>query len=163
MIDLDELSREERALYSPAFTGLVVCRAVQGYRERYGQPCPVVVAVLSAVMAIQPSIRAMLPKTISTGLIRWLEENKPARVSMMQNAEALSGVVRLGLLFALQTGTLACDETGALTLRPATLANSIRGGTEDSQAVQRAAYMLGRWLPSSGDLSTVMSLLGVRP
>lgn len=163
MIDVTQLSREERALYNPAFTGLVVCRAVQGYEGQYGQACPVVVAVLSAVMAMQPSVRASLPRSTRSGLTRWLEESKHMRVLMAQNAGAVSAVIRPGLLLALQTGMLTSNDTLALSLRPKGLTSSVHGATEESTAIQKASHMLGRWLPSTGSLSTVMSLLGVRP
>lgn len=163
MIDVTELSREERALYNPAFTGLVVCRAVQGYEGRYGQSCPVVVAMLSAVMAVQPLVRTSLPRSTNSGLTRWLEENKQVRALMAQNAGTVSAVIRPGLLLALQTGMLASNDALALSLRPRALKTSVRGATDESTAIQKAAHLLGRWLPSTGSLSTVMSLLGVRP
>ncbi|MBF6445977.1 hypothetical protein IU434_28660 [Nocardia farcinica] len=53
MADLD-LSREERALFNPAFTALVCVRAVQGYETKYRAACPIPVAMTAAVMAFQP-------------------------------------------------------------------------------------------------------------
>jgi hypothetical protein len=46
---------------------------------------------------------------------------------------------------------------------PGRLTKTINGATDQIQAIQKAAYLLGRWLPSTGSLSTVMTLLGVRP
>lgn len=163
MNNITELSREERALYNPAFTALITCRAVQGHEFQYSQPCPVAVAVLSAVMALQPSVRTTLPKSLNSGLNRWLEENKAVKVTMGQNATALAAVVRPGLLLALQTDVLRCDEAGHLNLTQGRLKKKITGSTGELLSIQKAAYMLGRWLPSTGSLSTVMTLLGVRP
>ncbi|GAA1469262.1 three component ABC system middle component [Nocardiopsis exhalans] len=163
MNDLTELSREERALYNPAFTALITCRVVQGHEFQYDQPCPVPVAVLAAVMALQPSVRTTLPKSLNSGLNRWLEENKVVKVTMGQNATALAAVVRPGLLLALQTDVLRCDEAGHLNLTPGRLKKKITSRTNELLNIQKAAYMLGRWLPSTGSLSTVMTLLGVRP
>lgn len=156
-------SREERALYNPAFTALVTSRVVQGHVVQYGRSCPIAVAVLATVMAIQPAVRRSLPKTLNSGLIRWVEENKSVKVAMSQNTTALATVVRSGLLLALQRGTLQLDEEGQLNLAPRGLPKQINGGTEQVQAIQKSAYFLGRWLPSTGSLSTVMTLLGVRP
>lgn len=163
MISLAELSREERALYNPAFTALVVSRAVQGHQAQYSQPCPTTVAVLSAVMALQPSVRQLLPKTTGSGLTRWLEENKALKVAMAQNATALAAVVRPGLLLALQTQVLQYDDAGHLQVNAGRLTKTINGRTDEVVAIQNASRMLGRWLPSTGSLSTVMTLLGVRP
>ncbi|MFI5851777.1 three component ABC system middle component [Micromonospora chalcea] len=163
MIEFDLLSREERALYSPAFTGLCLARAVQGYQFQYEQACPVTVAVLSTVMAMQPSIRSRLPATTRSGLTRWLEENQAVRLAMMQNAEGLAAVVRPGLLIVLQSGIVQLDLDGHLFIPPGAIKKAITGGTDEVIEVQRAAYTFGRWLPSTGSLSTVMTLLGVRP
>ena len=46
------LSREERALYNPAFTAVLCARAVQGYDKEYTAPCPLPVAVTAVVMAL---------------------------------------------------------------------------------------------------------------
>ncbi|WP_219501831.1 three component ABC system middle component [Nonomuraea ceibae] len=163
MNPLTELSREERALFNPAFTALVTCRAVQGHELQYSQPCPVPVAVLSAVMALQPAVRRTLPRSRNSGLNRWLEENKGVKVTMSQNATALAAVVRPGLLLALQSDAVHVDEDGKLTVAPGRLTKTINGATDEIQAIQKAAHLLGRWLPSTGSLSTVMTLLGVRP
>jgi hypothetical protein len=157
-----ELSREERALYNPAFTAVLCTRTVQGYDKEYAAPCPLPVAVTAAVMALQPTIRTALPATTGTGLMGWLDENDAVRVAMTRNAAPLADVVRPGLLFALQSRILNCGSHG-LTLVPRALAKTINGGTEQSIAIQKAAYQLGRWLPSTGSLSTVLTLLGVQP
>lgn len=163
MNTLTELSREERALYNPAFTALLISRAVQGYETQYGRPCPIAVAILAAVMALQPAVRRTLPKSRRSGLARWLEENKAVKVTMSHNATALAAVVRPGLLLALQRGILHIDERGQLTVTPKRLKKTISGATDEVQSIQKAAHFLGRWLPSTGSLSTVMTLLGVRP
>ncbi|GGP00323.1 three component ABC system middle component [Wenjunlia tyrosinilytica] len=157
-----ELSREERALYNPIFTALLCTRAVQGYDKEYAAPCPLPVAVTAAVMALQPSIRAVLPTTTGTGLMGWLDENDAVRIAMTRNAAALASVVRPGLLFALQSSILHCNGDG-LTLVPRTLTKAVRGETEQNVTIQKAAVQLGRWLPSTGSLSTVLTLLGVKP
>lgn len=157
-----ELSREERALYNPAFAAVLCTRAVQGYDKQYAGPCPLPVAVTSAVMALQPSIRTVLPATTGTGLMGWLDDHDEVPVAMARNAATVASVVRPGLLFALQGRVLELGE-GGLTLVAGALSKTVRGETEQSVAIQKAAVQLGRWLPSTGSISTVLTLLGVKP
>jgi len=159
MANLD-LSREERALFNPAFTALVCVRAVQGYEKKYRSACPLPVAVTAAVMAFQPSIRAVLPATTGTGLMGWLDENEAVRVAMSLNATALAAVVRPGLLFALQSGVLRLQGS-ELTVKPRAV-KALEDGPEQHTTIQKAAQQLGRWLPSTGSISTVLTLLGVQ-
>ncbi|MGA5278231.1 three component ABC system middle component [Streptomyces cellulosae] len=155
-----DLSREERALFNPAFTALVCVRAVQGYQKQYRSACPLPVAATAAVMALQPSIRTALPATLRTGLMNWLDENEAVRVSMGLNAAALAAVVRPGLLFALQSNVLRLQGSG-LTVKPRAV-TALKDGPEQNTAIQKAAHQLGRWLPSTGSISTVLTLLGVQ-
>ncbi len=155
-----DLSREERALFNPAFTGLLCIRAVQGHERQYSSTCPLPIAVTAAVMALQPSIRTALPATLRTGLMNWLDENEAVRVAMGLNAAALAAVVRPGLLFALQGDVLRLQGSG-LTVRPRAV-TALKDGPEQSAAIQKAAHHLGRWLPSTGSISTVLTLLGVQ-
>ncbi|MFJ6575713.1 three component ABC system middle component [Streptomyces sp. NPDC091368] len=157
-----QLSREERALYNPAFTGTLCIRAVQGYDKEHAAACPLPVAVTASVMALQPAIRAALPATTGTGLMGWLEANEHVRVEMSRNAALLADVVRPGLLFALQSRVLHCTAAGLIPV-PRALAKTPSGDTPQTVDIQRAALMLGRWLPSTGSLGTVLTLLGVKP
>ncbi|MFE6894781.1 three component ABC system middle component [Streptomyces sp. NPDC057694] len=163
MTQFNAFSRDERALYNPAFTGLLTARAVQGHQAQAGTTCPVAVATLSAVMALQPAIRTVLPSSVRSGLNRWVQGNTPVRASMALNATALADTVRPGLLMALQSQLLACDSQGRLFVPSGALRQTITGESEDVIEIQKAARLLGRWLPSTGSISTVMTLLGVRP
>ena len=157
-----ELSREERALYNPAFTAVLCTRAVQGYDKEYAAACPLPVAVTASIMALQPAIRTALPATTGTGLMGWLEANEHVRIEMSRNATVLATMVRPGLLFALQSRVMHCTAAGLIPV-PRALAKTISGGTPQTRTIQQAALMLGRWLPSTGSLSTVLTLLGVQP
>ncbi|MET9499538.1 three component ABC system middle component [Streptomyces sp. NPDC006552] len=163
MTPYNALSRDERALYNPAFTGLLAARAVQGHQAQHGTTCPIAIATLAAVMALQPAIRTVLPHSVASGLNRWVEGNTAVRASMAVNATALADTVRPGLLTALQTQLLACDHQGRLFVPTGALRQTITGESEDVIDIQKAARLLGRWLSSTGSLSTVMTLLGVRP
>ncbi|MFE1787873.1 three component ABC system middle component [Streptomyces sp. NPDC059525] len=88
------VSREERALYNPAFTALLCTRAVQGHEQQYNTPCPLPVAVVAGIMALQPAIRAVLPSTLNSGLMKWLGTNDAVRVAMTRNAASLAAVAR---------------------------------------------------------------------
>ncbi|MER5967815.1 three component ABC system middle component [Streptomyces sp. NPDC002057] len=157
-----ELSREERALYNPAFAALLCIRAVQGHDKAYATPCPLPVAVTAGIMALQPAIRDALPATTGTGLMGWLEANDHVRIEMSRNTTTLAAVVKPGLLFALQTRAVYCTTAG-LSPVPRAVTKTITDGTRQTRAIQQAALMLGRWLPSTGSLGTVLTLLGVQP
>ncbi|WP_449485271.1 three component ABC system middle component [Streptomyces avidinii] len=157
-----ELSREERALFNPAFLALASCRAVQGHQRDAG-PCPLPTAITAAVMALQPTIRSILPGSIKASLPKWAEDNRTVRVLMAANAPGLAVMVRRGILLALQTDLLSLDEGTCLTMRHRAIPATITGTSDSYVAIQKSAYMLGRWLPTGGSTATTLTLLGVRP
>jgi hypothetical protein len=155
-------SREERALFNPAFIGLVCARVVQGHAAKHNSLCPLSIVVTAAIMALQPAIRALLPRSTSASMPKWVEDNGAVQVHMATNVPALTGVVRPGLLFALQTGVLVL-ESSAVSLARRAIPATITGSSPEAVAVQKAAHMLGRWLPTAGTTATTLTLLGVRP
>ncbi|GAA1033644.1 MULTISPECIES: three component ABC system middle component [Amycolatopsis] len=156
-----EWSREERVLYNPAFIALVCARAVQGHFQVHRTGCPLPLVLTAAVMALQPAIRALLPSA-NASMTQWAENNQAVKVHMSANAPGLLSVVRPGLLFALQTGVLTL-ESSRLVLRDGAIPATIRKRSPEAASIQKAAHMLGRWLPSGGPTTTVLTLLGVRP
>jgi hypothetical protein len=75
MTSVASLSREERALFNPAFTALVCARAVQGHAAKHSPVCPLPIAVTAAVMALQPAVRALLPSTTNASMPNWVGGN----------------------------------------------------------------------------------------
>ncbi|WP_026423306.1 three component ABC system middle component [Actinokineospora inagensis] len=156
-----DFSREERALYNPAFLALVCARVVQGHAQKHQPGCPLPLVLTASIMALQPAVRALLPRS-NASMTEWAESNGAVRVYMSTNTPGLLTVVRPGLLFALQNRVLFL-EAAALTLRDKAIPKGIRNRSAEATAVQKAAHMLGRWLPTGGSTATVLTLLGVRP
>lgn len=164
MPDFGVLSREERALYNPAFVGLVAVRATQGFElelER-AQPCHVLFIATVTAMALTPQVRGALPTTTATNVISWIEREAEVRTYLKSALPEYSSIVRAGLLFALRRGALVFAPPSTVNASR-TVAKAIKGETGETIAIQSAAHFLGRWLPKAGDLPTTLSLLGIRP
>ncbi|MFF3669591.1 three component ABC system middle component [Microtetraspora malaysiensis] len=159
---LDLLSREERNLHNPAFAGLLVVRAVQGHEQENGTGCHVLLAVLAPVMALTVPVRVVLPKSVSSTTVNWIERESAARVHLQQAAPFLGPLVREGLLLGLRAGVLMLDEQH-LVRSTQRVPKRITGDTPEVAQIQRASLFLGRWLSRAGDLPTIFTLLGVRP
>jgi hypothetical protein len=159
---LDLLSREERNLYNPAFAGLLVARAVQGHERENGPGCHVLLATLAPVMALTAPVRTVLPKSVSSTTVNWIERESAARVHVRQAAPLLGPLVREGLLLSLRAGVLVLDEQH-LVHSTQRVPKKITGDTPEVVQIQRASLFLGRWLSRAGDLPTIFTLLGVRP
>ncbi|MFJ9795431.1 three component ABC system middle component [Streptomyces sp. NPDC101145] len=158
-----QLGRGERALFNPAFMALVCARAVREHRG-HDEHCPLALAVTAAVMALQPGIRDLLPKNTNASVAKWVDDHAEIRVMMAANTTALAPVARAGLLFATQTGVLTAHADATVSLvSPRAIPAQPRGSAPTVLSIQKAAGMLGRWLPTAGSTATTLTLLGVRP
>jgi hypothetical protein len=162
MSSFDLLSREEQNLNNPAFTALLVARAVQGYEQENGSACPVPLAVLAPVMALTSQLRAVLPTSISTTTVNWIEREASARVHLTQAVPHLGPIVKAGVLFGLKVRAVEIVE-GHLLRSTGKLRKSIVGDTAEVVEIQKASLFLGRWLSRAGNTRTIFTLLGVRP
>lgn len=162
MSALDLLSREERNLYNPAFTAVLVVRAVQGYEQEAGEPCHVLLAVLAPVMALTKQVRAVLPNRISSTTVNWIEREAAARVYLSQAASHLGPIVKAGLLFGVRTQALEVV-AGRLVRSTGRIPKRITGDSREVIEIQKASLFLGRWLSKAGGTSTIFTLLGVGP
>ncbi|MEU9504814.1 three component ABC system middle component [Micromonospora sp. NPDC048170] len=162
MADIGFLSREERSLYNPAFVGILVIRATQGYEAERGRGCHMALAATAATMSLTPQVRFSLPKSTAANAVSWIEKESEAMAFLAQSVPAYSPLVRNGMLHAMRMRALVLAPPSALHATRV-VPKLIKGETSETIEIQRAAYFLGRWLPQAGSMSTILSLLGVRP
>ncbi len=163
-----ERPTEVANLLNPAFIGVLLRKAVEGYAEEAENGLPFELAFLVIPLCLHPDTVIRLPaRAASTPLHTWLlrEENRDVLVSFGDRVSALVPFTREALVFAGQRGVIVFDESGRVRAGDA----SLRGittypNTSDDikQAVRRAEFV-GRWLALAGTTATIYSLLGVRP
>lgn len=164
----DERPTEVANLLNPAFVGVLLRKAIEGYTEeaRTGMPYELVFLVLP--FCLHPSTATRLPaRAASTPLHAWLQrdENRDVLVTFPDRASALVPFVREAVLFAAERGVVAVGDDGRLQAG----VNALRGittyrtsGEEVKEAI-RLAEFVGRWFALAGTTATVFTLLGVRP
>ncbi len=151
-------SREEFALFNPAFVAEVVSEATRGHREGIGTPGSVPIVFSAAVIAMYAHVREQLPPTARTHLPKFLLQEPGFRPEFHRLMRGSIVPLWLGLTFATNEGALSLQglqvvATGARRRRPS-------GLSEETIAVLEASKWCGRWLGKSGPPATVLSMLG---
>ena len=155
-------------LLNPAFAGVLLRKAVEGYRSEAEAGMPVELAFLVMPIGLHPGTAKRLPaRPSSTPLHAWLqrEENRDVIVRFEERVGSLAPFTREAIIFAAQRRVLDIDEGGRIV--PG--AEGLRGftafknsGAEIKDAISHCLFV-GRWLALSGTPATIYSLLGVRP
>jgi Family of unknown function (DUF6521) len=164
----NERPTEIANLLNPAFVGVLLRKAVDGYTEEANAGMPLELLFLVPPFCLHPTTASRLPaRAASTPLHAWLQrdENRDVLLTFADRASALVPFVREALLFATERGVVAVGDDGWLRAG----ANALRGitayrasGEEVKEAI-RLAEFVGRWFALAGTTATVFTLLGVRP
>lgn len=163
-IRLTDRSPEEIALLNPAFMGVVLYHAVQGYEQesQSGMPYPLVFLVPAVVL--MRNTRSLLPRQKNSSLAGWLQDNPRVRLRFADASVSFVPLVREGLILAASKRALMLvgDHVHAGNLRRGALAR-IQANTDEFQEITRKSSFVGRWYAVSGSTETIMALWGVRP
>lgn len=151
-------------LLNPAFGGMILRKAVDGYYKVADQGMPFELTVLPLSLVLHQDTRERLP-TISTTMQGWLQDNRDLMIGFAKRTRELVPFMRESLIFSTVRRTLELDSTGAIV--PGTV--KLRGVTtypkksdEIAQIFSKSEF-LGRWLAVAGSSTTVYAMLGIKP
>jgi hypothetical protein len=168
MVPWQDRPTELANLLNPAFLGVLVRGAVDGYTKVSQTGMPVELPFLVLPFCLHPATARRLPaRAASTPLQVWLQrpENRDVLVPFAERASALVPFVREAILFASERGVLAVDNKGLLRSGPVALRGitKYRASREEAGEAVRAAEFVGRWFALAGTTTTIFTLLGVSP
>lgn len=151
----------EAALFNPAFIGLLVASAANGFRSVAGSGMPFELTFLVPPIALHHDMRAALPGNTSGRMTSWTLAHPVVVSDFGSRARAMTPLVRHGLRYALRAGAVRIIDGTIVSRLPAQPNTSF--ATSDVQTCISAAAFAGRWFARTGDPGTIYALLGVRP
>jgi hypothetical protein len=110
-------SLEGRRLLNPAFTGVLLLRAAQGFVKEAESDLPFIYSYLVLPLVLHPETRERLPQAIVTRLATWAERNGDLVTILPRRVGELAQATREGI-FAISTNGLV-TLGGKGELRPA--------------------------------------------
>ncbi|MCA9055439.1 MAG: hypothetical protein KDA75_16475 [Planctomycetaceae bacterium] len=160
-----ERPQEISHLLNPAYCGLLLYRAVIGFRRETQHGMPLATIAIVPTFVLHAGTRARLPGSIITTLPTWIQTERDVLVRFAERTRNLVPFTREALLFVMQRDLLVVDPEGRIDVGKA----KIRGFTgyqqlssEIADTCKRAEFV-GRWLAHSGSPTTIYALLGIRP
>ena len=161
----DERPQDVSNLLNPSFLGLLLYRAVQGFKREAAAGMPFELIVLVLPFVLHGATRNRLPARITTSLPTWVQLNRDALLEFSKRTHALLPFTKEAISFLAERGVLVFDENGKIDVgasKPSSV-TKYQQSTDDIAACWKRSEFVGRWLAVAGSPTTVFMLLGIRP
>lgn len=153
---------EIRTLFNPAFCGLVLFRALQGYEEEDCRGMPFSLSLLILPLCLQKDSREVITASSRSYLLKITEKYPQIQVGFSDRATAMMPYAFEGFELLMEKGCISLSDDGRLQTVSATVKKSVTG-TEETKSCQRAARYLGKEFARIADRVTVYTAFGIRP
>lgn len=158
----DQRPFEVRNLFNPAFCGLILFRALQGYEEENPDGMPFSLSLLVLPLCLQKESREIISASPRSYLLKTVEKNPQLLVGFADRAKDLIpfGLEAFGIL--MQRGCFIVSHDGRLKTVPESVRKSVTG-TNESIICQRVARIVGKEFARIADRVTTYTTFGIRP
>ena|SRR5665213_978873 len=160
-----EISLENRRLLNPAFAGLVLIRAINGFFRETKNGFPYIYSYLILPLVLHPETRERLPQAVVTRLPSWAERNGDITALLPRRVADFAPATREALFLSTTTGLIRLGKAAELTssVTDKALLNFEKNSVSEEVATcLHKANFVGRWLATSGTSTTVLTVLGVQ-
>ncbi len=154
--------REIRNLFNPAFCGLVLARAIEGFTEQSERPMPFSLTLLVLPLCLHKRTRDQLKAGKLSFFTKILQDHPEIRVDFAKRAQSLLPYTMEAFAYLSSSGSITVDQAGNINAHPGKVRKSI-AGTQDTRDCQMVARSLGKKLALINDRATIYTTLGIRP
>jgi hypothetical protein len=158
----DQRPFEVRNLFNPAFCGLVLFRALQGYEEENLDGIPFSLALLVLPLCLHKDSRDVIAASPRSYLLKTVEMNPQLMVGFASRTSDLMPFTLEAFGLLMERGCFVVSQDGRLKTVPGRVRKSVIG-TSESISCQRVARIIGKEFSRIADRVTVYTTLGIRP
>jgi hypothetical protein len=153
---------EVRNLFNPAFCGVTLLRAMEGFEEQDKSGMPFSLAFLILPLCLHKESRAIFTSNSRSYLLKIISQNPELLLDFSQRAKMLLPHTLEGLGISMERSLFYVTDDGRLKLSKKTVRKRIDGSIESIE-IQKVAKILGKGFARIGDRVTIYSSFGVRP
>ncbi|MBL0158841.1 MAG: hypothetical protein IPP47_17290 [Bryobacterales bacterium] len=155
---------EIRNLFNPAFCGLVLFRALQGYEEEDARGMSFSLSLLVLPLCLHKDSREVIAGSPRSYLLKTTEKNQQVMVGFPNRVTQMLPYAFEGFGLLMERGCIAVTDDGRIQTIPKKVRKTVEGtGTDETVACQKVARLLGREFARIGDRVTIYTTFGIRP
>lgn len=158
----DQRPFEIKNLFNPAFCGIVLFRALQGFEEEDSDGIPFSLVLLILPLCLQKNSRKVMMENPRKYLLKIIETNPELLVGFANRVTNMLPFTFEALGLLMERGCFIVTQNGRLKTQSTKIRKSIKG-TEESISSQRVARFLGKEFARIADRATVYTSFGIRP
>ena len=158
----DQRPFEIRNLFNPAFCGLILFRALQGYEEENPDGLPFSLSLLVLPLCLQKDSRKVIADSPRSYLLKTVEKNPQLLVGFADRASDLMPFALEAFGLLMERECFVVSQDGRLKTVPGRVRKAVTG-TDESVSCQRVARIIGKEFARIADRVTIYTTFGVRP
>jgi len=153
---------EIRNLFNPAFCGLVLFRALNGYEEKDARGMPFSLSLLVLPLCLQKDSREVIATSPRSYLLKTVEKNQQIMVGFADRVTQMLPYSFEGFGLLMERSCIAIADDGRIRTVPKKVRKSVYG-TAETVACQKVARIVGGEFARIADRATVYTTFGIRP
>lgn len=153
---------EIRNLFNPAFSGLILFRALHGYEEEDANGMPFSLSLLVLPLCLHKESREVIGGSPRSYLLKTAERNQQVMVGFADRVTHMLPFALEGFGLLLERGCITIAADGRIRTVPNKVRKTVRG-TGETVSCQRVARIVGREFARIADRVTVYTTFGIRP
>jgi len=158
----DKRPFEIRNLFNPAFCGLILFRALQGYEEENPDGLPFSLSLLVLPLCLQKDSRKVIADSPRSYLLKTVEKNPQLLIGFADRASDLMPFALEAFGLLMERECFVVSQDGRMKTVSGRVRKSVTG-TDESVSCQRVARIIGKEFARIADRVTIYTTFGVRP
>ena len=157
-------SPEVAALLNPAFCGILLFSAIDGFISQDQSGMPFTECFLVLPLVLHTSTRESFPASMRTPFHAWANAHGTIRIGLAERVSAAASTTRESLIYLMNRNALVIqgDSLAVGRYKPS-ISKARQSSSEDVKFSVQSASLLGRLLAHAGRPSTVFATLGITP
>lgn len=158
----DQRPFEIRNLFNPAFCGLVLFRALNGYEEHDARGMPFSLSLLVLPLCLHKDSREIIASSPRSYLIKTTEKNQQIMVGFADRVTQMLPYTFEGFGLLMERGCIVVADSGRIQTVPKKVRKTV-SGTAETVECQKVARIVGKEFAKIADRTTIYTTFGIRP
>ncbi|MEQ9244386.1 MAG: DUF6521 family protein [Nitratireductor sp.] len=158
----DQRPFEIRNLFNPAFCGLILFRALNGYEKENARGMPFSLSLLVLPLCLHEDSREVIASSPRSYLLKTAERNPQIMVGFAVRVTQMLPFAFEGFGLLMERGCIAVADNGRIKTVPKKVRKAV-DGTAETVACQKVARIVGSEFARIADRATVYATFGIRP